>query len=59
MSLCPNKNSPEWKTLEKSVGRVEAIRDWLENDHKIRTPEEVSSKLKKRAEPKRSIEGLE
>jgi len=59
MSLCPNKRSPEWIALEKSVGRVEAIRDWLENDHKIRTPEEVTSKLKQRAQPQKSLAGLE
>jgi hypothetical protein len=44
---CPNFNSPEWKALENnpSIGKFEAMRDWLENDGVIRTPEEVIKKI--------------
>lgn len=45
MLTCPNKSSAEWKTLEKAVGTYEAIRDYMETGGKIRTPEEVISKL--------------
>lgn len=44
MLVCPNINSPEWKALEKSVGRFEAFKDFLEHDGEIRTPEEVKAK---------------
>ena len=47
---CPNFNSPEWKALENNplIGKFEAMRDWLENDGVIRTPEEVIKKISDR-----------
>ncbi|MHA1966381.1 MAG: hypothetical protein ACW964_01140 [Candidatus Hodarchaeales archaeon] len=48
MSICINKNAPEWKVLVKAVGEFEAARDYLETGGKIRTPEEVEEKLEQR-----------
>jgi hypothetical protein len=47
MSICPNKNLPEWKTLVEEVGEYEAFRDFFENEGEIRTPEMVQEKLNK------------
>ncbi len=47
-NICPNYNSPEWKALESNVGRFEAMRDFLEHDGEIRTPDQVISKLNSR-----------
>jgi len=49
MSVCPNKNSAEWKALaadptEGGVGTFEAYRDFLENKE-IRSPEIVQAKI--------------
>ena len=43
---CPNINSPEWIALEEAVGRFEAMKDWMENDGEIRSPEVVISEKK-------------
>ena len=48
MSICPNITSPEWETLEASVGKLESYRDWLETGGEIRTPELVLAKLEQR-----------
>lgn len=45
MSFCPNINLPEWKTLEKEVGRFEAYRDFIETNGQIRSPKVVKKKL--------------
>lgn len=45
MSVCPNINTPEWKALEKAVGRAEAFKDFVQSGYNIRTPEEVQTKL--------------
>lgn len=45
MLVCPNINTPEWKALEKSVGRFEATKDFMEHEGDIRTPEQVKQKL--------------
>jgi hypothetical protein len=50
MSSCPNKNLPEWKALEKEVGNLEAMRDYLETKGEIRSPEVVKNKLEMRKE---------
>ena len=49
MKVCPNKNTPEWKALELAVGQFEAMRDFMETDGDIRTPEVVQAKLDSRA----------
>jgi len=57
MSLCPNRNTPEWKALENNpkIGQFEALRDWMENDHIVRSPELVIEKLEIRKLEKSSI----
>ena len=45
MSICPNLNTPEWKTLVEGVGELEAYRDFMETDGEIRTPEQVNAKI--------------
>ncbi len=52
MNVCPNKSSPEWKALEEhpEIGLFEAMRDFIEHDGVIRTPEEVLKKLKDRSD---------
>lgn len=45
MSVCPNKNLPEWKALEAAVGAHEAFRDFMETGGEIRSPEEVQQKI--------------
>lgn len=44
-NTCPNINTTEWKALEKAVGRFEALRDYMEYNGEIRTPDEVKSKI--------------
>ena len=41
MKTCPNRNSPEWKALEEKIGAFEAMRDFLENNEKVRSLEEI------------------
>lgn len=48
VNICPNINSPEWKALEMAVGRFEAMKDFMENEGIIRTPEQVSKKIESR-----------
>jgi hypothetical protein len=48
MSICPNKNLPEWKALVAEVGNFEAFRDFMETNGDIRSPQVVSSKIKAR-----------
>ena len=48
MSVCPNKNLPEWKSLVETVGEFEAYRDFMETNGEIRTPEVVVAKLDSR-----------
>lgn len=48
VNICPNINSPEWKALETSVGRFEAMKDFMETDGLVRSPEEVSKKITER-----------
>jgi hypothetical protein len=48
MSVCPNKNLPEWKSLVETVGEFEAYRDFMETNGEIRTPEAVVAKLDSR-----------
>jgi len=48
MNICPNTNTPEWKALEHAVGRYEAMRDFMEHNGEIRTPEEVIQKIEAR-----------
>ncbi len=50
MSLCPNKEAPEWKALVEAVGTFEAYRDWMENNYTVRDPETVALKLVSRGE---------
>ena len=58
-SSCPNINLPEWKTLVKAVGQLEAYRDFMETGGQIRTPKEVNAKLLERAsEPKEAVNRL-
>ncbi len=45
LNACPNKNDSSWKALVSAVGEFEAMRDWMEHDGVIRTPEEVKAKL--------------
>ncbi len=51
ISVCPNKNLPEWKLLESVVGRFEAFRDFMETNGEIRTPEAVKEKIALRDNP--------
>jgi len=44
---CPNRNSPEWKTLENRVGKLMAYKYYLENNGKIATPKEVMDQIQK------------
>jgi len=44
---CPNRNSPEWKTLENRVGKLTAYKYYLENNGKIATPKEVMDQIQK------------
>ena len=46
MSICPNKNLPEWKALVAEVGSFEAFRDFMETNGEIRDPQTVAAKLK-------------
>lgn len=48
LAICPNKNLPEWKALEKRVGNFEAYRDFMENGYEIRDPEIVAAKIEAR-----------
>jgi hypothetical protein len=48
MNVCPNINTPEWKSLENGVGKFEAYRDFMETGGKVRTSVEVRDKLSKR-----------
>lgn len=45
MNICPNTNLQSWKDLVTAVGSFEAYRDFIEQEGKIRTPEEVKAKL--------------
>lgn len=45
MNTCPNINLPEWKALEKAVGRFEAYRDYMETNGQIRDPKTVIEKI--------------
>lgn len=45
MLSCPNKNSPEWIALEAAVGPFEAMRDYMEYNGEIRSPELVFEKI--------------
>jgi hypothetical protein len=44
LNMCPT--GPEFDTLVKAVGKMEAMRDWMENDGEVRSPEQVLEKLK-------------
>ena len=46
---CPNTNLPEWNDLVEAVGQLEAYKDFMETDGKIRTPKEVQRKIAARA----------
>ena len=35
MATCPNKSNPEWRYLEESVGREQAIDRYVKNGNKI------------------------
>lgn len=50
-AICPNINTPEWKALESSVGKIEAYRDFMETGGEIRTPEQVQAKIDERNDP--------
>lgn len=58
MSVCPNINTSEWKQLEEAVGRFEAYKDFVESGYEIRTPQEVVSKLEKKAQIEEKIQAL-
>lgn len=45
MLFCPNRNSPEWIALEESVGQFEALKDFMQHNGEIRTPEAVKAKI--------------
>lgn len=42
-NMCPT--GPEFQALVNAVGKMEAMRDWMEHDGEVRTPEQVLSKL--------------
>ena len=46
--MCPS--GPEFENLVKTVGKMEAMRDWLENDGEVRNPQVVLEKLRMKAE---------
>jgi len=48
-AVCPNKNTPEWKSLVNEVGEFEAYRDFLEYNGDIRGARVVRKKLAVRA----------
>jgi len=48
MTICFPKHTSEGKLLIKTVGLVEATRDWMENNYEVRTPQQVLAKLNKR-----------
>jgi hypothetical protein len=41
MKSCPNRNSPEWKILEEKIGLFEAMKDFMEQNEKVRSLEEI------------------
>ena len=48
-NMCPT--GPEFQALVNAVGKMEAMRDWMENDGEVRSPEQVIAKISARTNP--------